>query len=912
MVRTSRSSRWTQFAILAVALPVAIRAQSAPCPLEEANREIEGGWRSWRAGRVASADSSFRRAVHFCDQLSQPYAGLGYVALRRNRVALSLARFDSALARNATDIDALRGRGLAGVRAGDWARARDSFERVLRLLPADAESRTQLRDIPAMPDTSPLPRRPRPVATQVDARTGYRRLEVPDGLGGWKSLWIKAVNIGAALPGKHPSEFPPDDSTYERWLSLVSEMGGNAVRVYTIHPPHFYRALERWNNEHPQRPLWLLHGVWTELPPGAHSGDYDDPVWAGEFRAEMQHVVDLLHGHALIRARAGHASGRYAADVSRWTLGYIIGREWEPYSVLDYTKRHPRVTAYEGRYVSVQGGNAMDAWLARFCDALTTYEMQRYNAQRPVAYTNWPTLDPLTHPTESTRSEEAAIQHRRGEVMPEGSHEYDNDAIGLDGAKMRASAAFPAGVFASYHAYPYYPDFLVLDSGYARAASAEGSSAYFGYLRALVDHFGSMPLVISEYGVPSSRGIAHVQPQGWNHGGHSETQQAAIDARLTKEIFESGAAGAGLFALIDEWFKKNWIVVEFEQPLERKRLWLNPLDAEEHYGVIAMRAGMQDSAIVVDGQRTDWRGAVPLYARDSPAPNSPHDPLRLDAFFVRSDEAYIYLRLDVGAVDWARAGYLIGIDTYRRDLGDRVLPRTGTRAPVGLEFVVDLHGPEGSHLLVDHPYNPYTRLPILGSNPRRTMQVYHRPFRTRANNSGVWDTLFIDTNRRRFGRDGTEYLSRGYDRNLLLHARQTENSLADWFADPATGTIEVRLPWGMLNVLDPSSHRVLFAPPAALHPQGVETDGFRFVIQSYDPSHPASSGQRFPRARTADEFAPPPLWTWRGWEQPRWYAERKPLFNAMRAAYAAIPDSEGEPPASHRQNSRRPPIDRDP
>ena len=74
-----------------------------------------------------------------------------------------------------------------------------------------------------------------------------------------------------------------------------------------------------------------------------------------------------------------------------------------------------------------------------------------------------------------------------------------------------------------------------------------------------------------------------------------------MDARLTRDIYASGAAGAGLFALIDEWFKKNWIVIDFEYPPERKRLWLNPLDAEENYGVVAMRAGIKGSGITIDG-----------------------------------------------------------------------------------------------------------------------------------------------------------------------------------------------------------------------------------------------------------------------------------------------------------------------
>src|SRR2546429_5865241 len=58
--------------------------------------------------------------------------------------------------------------------------------------------------------------------------------------------WIKAVNLGAALPGKFASEFPASDSTYERWIALIVQMGANAVRVYTIQD----RKSTRLNSSH--------------------------------------------------------------------------------------------------------------------------------------------------------------------------------------------------------------------------------------------------------------------------------------------------------------------------------------------------------------------------------------------------------------------------------------------------------------------------------------------------------------------------------------------------------------------------------------------------------------------------------------------------------------------------------------
>ncbi|MEP6550766.1 MAG: hypothetical protein ABJB95_06260, partial [Gemmatimonadales bacterium] len=509
--------------------------------------------------------------------------------------------------------------------------------------------------------------------------------------------------------------------------------------------------------------------------------------------------------------------------------------------------------------------------------------------QRPVAYTNWPTLDPLTHPTEATKAQELVLLRKRGEKFVELPKEYDNDTVGLDAMKMHPTGAFPAGVFASYHAYPYYPDFLLVDPGYSQARSPDGPSNYFGYLSALVAHHGEMPVVISEYGVPSARGIGHFQPQGWNHGGHSETEQAVVDARLTRDIYAAGAAGAGLFALIDEWFKKSWIVTDFEFPPDRKRLWLNPLDAEESYGVIAMRAGTKASRITIDGDSTDWRGRPVLYAAAGTR-SGIATPLQLKSLRVAQDEAYLYLRLDVGRIDWSQARYQIGIDTYQPALGDTRLPHTGSSAPVGLEFVLELGGPNDSQLLVDHPYNPYKGVPIPGSKPPATQYVYNPTSRTVANDSGVWDSVVVVPNRRRIGRDGRIYPAKSYNRNHLLFARETTNSLADWYADTTTGVIEVRLPWGMLQLVDPSTRSVLTGINTAGNVTSAKTDGFRFVAESYDPSKPAAGGDALPRGVSTSKFAMPPAWTWAPWESPHWYSEVKPVFTAMQRAFADIPE----------------------
>jgi len=178
--------------------------------------------------------------------------------MRGGRLTEARSFFRRAVAGDSTSYDAVAGSGMAAYRAGDLVAARRSFEKALQIVPRDSTALSYLARIPEPVAYVAPQKHVRPTTTIIAARTGKRIFEIPDAAGRWSPMWIKAVNLGAALPGKHPSEFPPNDSTYEKWIALIADMGANAVRVYTIHPPHFYAALRAWNLAHPSRPIWLI------------------------------------------------------------------------------------------------------------------------------------------------------------------------------------------------------------------------------------------------------------------------------------------------------------------------------------------------------------------------------------------------------------------------------------------------------------------------------------------------------------------------------------------------------------------------------------------------------------------------------------------------------------------------------
>ncbi len=848
------------------------------------------GWSHYRLGDIEEAEASFRGSLALRPDHPEAETGLAFIALRQGQNPEALELFEKALLQHPKSKDALLGAGLALYRMDRPFRARERLGKLLELEPEHGEALQVFRQLENLQEPeAPLAARKdlvRPEELVWTYRAGKDYLEVLQD-GQWSPVLLHGVNLGAALPGRHPSEFPQSREFYLDWLQQMAEMGCNVVRVYTILPPSFYEAFWQYQQDASNSPLWLIHGVWTELP---EDDDFLGQEFYQEFLQEMHRVVDLLHGQADIPRRPGHASGTYNVDVSPWVLGYILGREWEPYSVEEFAALHPNYT-YQGTYFSCQGGNPTEAWMAQVCDEIAVYEMERYHAQRPIAFTNWPTLDPLHHISEATKDEEIRLMAERGEFSRRELREYDNDAVDITSTNIEVDSSFQAGIFASYHAYPYYPDFMVNEEHFGEAVGRHGQSHYLGYLKNLKAHYGDMPLLISEYGVPSSRGNAHVQPQGYDHGGHTEIEQAEINVKLTDDIVDAGCAGAILFAWIDEWFKKNWVVIDVEIPLDRNRMWLNPLDPEQNYGIIAMRPGAERLFSTLVGSSKEWAGAEVLARRRSQSElaDTSSEP-GLKTLKVHSDEGWLYLAIELlglETLNFDRYGIAIGIDTIEPELGEhRFPPPFEVTTQQGLEFLILIEGEQDSRLLVAEDYQPYRKVPIQGTDGEYA-QVRNPFMQPQKSHEGKFVPIVVETNRRRIGRDGTVYPAQRLEwgalsRGSLDSARADFNTLADWNLNG--NLLELRIPWGLLHITDPSSHQAIFQAWETGDVETKTTEGFHFLVCLYE----RGSGETKPRVvevlppQQGQPYSLSRTFKWQNWERPSYHWEFKETYYRMR------------------------------
>jgi tetratricopeptide (TPR) repeat protein len=348
-------------------------------------------------------------------------------------------------------------------------------------------------------------------------------------------------------------------------------------------------------------------------------------------------------------------------------------------------------------------------------------------------------------------------------------------------------------------------------------------------------------------------------------------------------------AGGIVFAWIDEWFKKNWVVLEFEIPLDRNRLWYNRLDAEQHYGIVAMDAEAAVPGASLEDRLSAWGYVPALY--DDPVGTR----LR-----VAHDAAYLWLLFESHRGPLPQE-VLVGFDLLRPEAGDRRWPGgQGPEIPVGVEFVLAANS-GGVRLMVDPPQNPFRLKAVHTTRPleeARTASVgddgipghfvlrgeqrFNLPYLTTPNADGLYDSLRVVVNRRRIARDSTEFLAQGYDRGILPSGEPPDGY---WQRLPERGVLEVRIPWTLLNFTDPSSRRVLQGSggntgqiPVA--PFGTRTvDGIGIVVASREADGrwhqtPAEGGpERIAR------------YSWQAWEAPEWRARPRPVYRVLAETF---------------------------
>lgn len=582
----------------------------------------------------------------------------------------------------------------------------------------------------------------RPVTFTVEGRNIVRNT-----VGGSEKFFMTGVNLGPALPGQYFTWMPEQKETYARWFGQIASLNVNTIRVYTLMPPAFYQALYEFNGARAasdQPPLYFLQEIWPEEHP--QDNNYLGEKYNREYHQEIEFAVDAVHGNAQVPDREFRADGLYSYDVSPWLIGYLVGREMEPDEVNATDALNPGY-AFKGEYFySEPAATPTEAWLAASCDVALSIEVSKYKNRPLLSIVNWPTLDPIAHESERT-------------IYASTKPHNDQSIVNIN--NIGITPGQDVGFFGSYHIYPNYPDFMNNDVLYGDYFDDQGVFRYGGYLRQFMGFHTRYPAVVAEYGISTSSVTAHFNPEGLNHGGLSEGQQAEYIIRMTNAILREGYSGAILFEWMNEWVKKTWSTDFYMIPYERHVLWHNVIDPEQNYGLISYEAAPSR-------MQTVYQAASPTQ--------------RIQSISVGQNASYLEIEISGSQLMDPGHPLPIAISTYALKYETEPI----------WEFFLNLDYNTSTKLLVNPGYN----------------WVRNRFFAKPAD-FGEYQEMQLATIRGH--RSAKEIVVPQIDVNLsqLGVGKFINNENQVQVEDD---TVRIRLPYGLLGISDPSSATVLFDP----------------------------------------------------------------------------------------------------
>ncbi len=673
----------------------------------------------------------------------------------------------------------------------------------------------------------PTPPAP-PVYQGPVSRVEGKQFLVRNENGSFEPFFVKGVDIGAAKPGFWPGEFGIEQSDYLRWFQLIGNLHANAIRVYVPQMPAFYDALLSYNQTANQ-PLYLFQGIYMneELIVQYLDAYCDNGALIDMFHRDLGNTIDMVHGNAVVEKLPGNAGGVYTSDVSNYVIGYLPGIEFTADFVLGTNEKNPAKTSFSGTYVYTENASPFEVFLAESQEYLIDYEQKNYDVQRPVAITNWITTDPLSHP---------------GEPNPQ-----IEDAVGIDVEHIRATAAYTAGFFASYHVYPYYPDLMSYDPQYL---SGDNPNPYRAYLKDL-NAYHSMPVLVAEFGIPTSRGKTHENTvTGFNQGNVEEAKQGEMLVSMMRDIRETGCMGGLIFSWQDEWFKRTWNTTDQEEA-ERRPYWFSVESPEKTFGLLSFDPG-ESTAVIIDGKASEWSKQDVV---------SESGGLRLS---VRSDEAYLYFLVETGSLRFGRDPIYIAADTIPGQGNTSYETISFDRAA---DFLLVLNGETNSALLIDPYYDVFQyQYSVLAP---LVEPIEHQSEK----NSGTFTEIYAAMSRAIQRPDtGAIIPFSKFDAGKLTYgisdpARAEYNSLADFYAQD--GVIELRIPWLLFNVRDPGTKNIIADWNVTGAITGQTVDSFAFAVYSGVPSGAVPFG----------------TYAWESWDLPTYHERLKKSYAIVQAYF---------------------------
>lgn len=587
---------------------------------------------------------------------------------------------------------------------------------------------------------------------------------------------IKGVTLNPNIPSSNTRQYSATKDDYLRWLNQIHGMGANTINLREVLDSDFYNALYEFNSNN-ESPLYIIQGISLTDYINNNSKDAYDKSYTKMLSERSIAAVDIIHGRKNIILNRGYGFGVYRKDVSKWLIGYVIGGDWNSYTIA-YTN-DKEIGGFKGKYFeTTENASAFESLLAKQMDEVINYETEKYNHQSLISISNNKYTDPFEY------DEYYARQLSK--------------INSLDIENIKATESLKSGYFAAYNLEDdveksYYEYFSDNEKKELELKIGSDESIKSNYL-SLLNNYHTMPIVITGYGYSTSRGI-----ESNNAGGPlTEEEQGELLVSKYKDIISSGCAGGVIESWLDNWNAISWNT-SYSVDINNLSNWNDVQTERQGYGLISFE--IKDSIINLDGDKSEWSSEDLI---------STNNNLKL---FMKSDAEYVYFMID--GID-KEENLIIPID---------ITPKSGSlnyddkymKFDRNVDFIIDIKGEEDSKILVQDYYNslrenylnnikgidPFVDIPEKYSSDFNIMQTILEKDRV------------LDKDSIKYDIDGVPIreviYNEVYDTGKLTYGNSNPesnnyNSLSDFYY--GYNFIEIRIPWQLLNFYNPSRRQI--------------------------------------------------------------------------------------------------------
>lgn len=558
---------------------------------------------------------------------------------------------------------------------------------------------------------------------------------------------IKAINLGSSFPNHSTKDYSISYDTYLEWFKLIQEMNINTIRVFNIESPAFYKALKNYNENN--KPIYLLQGIDIDSYYKNSKKDYFEVK--KYLIKNAKKTVDVIHGKSIITYNGSTAYGEYLSDVSDYTIGYIVGIDWNDSTIMYTDKMNRDKTNYNGKYLSTNDATPFERILAEVGDKLIEYESKKYGEQRLISFGNEPITDPFTYDEAIT--------------------DFFNKFASFDVSNIECSSKFLSGLFASFRAYSDYPDFY-------KYSTNETEDTYYKYLKSLYDYY-NIPLVITEFGYSTSR-ASSVSDITYNE--LEQGHKIVNDIETMKKV---GINNFVLYEWHDEWDKSIWNTL-YSTTTTESQYWHDVETSAQSYGVYTFDSLINGKKMLIDGNVDDWNS----------------DDLILNetdySLYSKYDLEYLYIMVKGNKLD----DIYIPIDVTNKSGSSIYQNMTFDR---DVDFIIHIKE-NNSKILVQDYYNSLRA--IYGK------LVYHKDQFEKNNipskNSSNFEDILLITSFQKLNKDAFNYEiineATTYNTGKLVYGTSIGNSINDYYIKD--NVLEIRIPWYLLNFYNPAKMEI--------------------------------------------------------------------------------------------------------